>query len=147
LLGEALKKVLIEKGLCQEPVKDIITAFALVALSTSSHKIGCFISTSLGLGSNMIKSQVLGATTVSALPIVSFNDLLFEQPFSIRGGHSKKIETIVRRRFEHEVGAQWVSYFFFLGNPAFMLANAFGETVLLLLGRLLPAALRAFMLA
>jgi hypothetical protein len=95
----------------------------------------------------MIKGQVLGATTVSALPIVSFDNLLFEQPFSIRGSHSQKIETIVSRRFEHEVGAQWVSYFFFFGNPAFMLAYAFGETVLLLLGRLLPAALRAFMLA
>jgi len=119
LLCEALKKVLIEKGLCQEPVKDIITAFALVALSTSSHKIGCFISTPLRLGSNMIKSQVFGATTVSALPIVSFNDLLFEQPFSIRGGHSKKIETIVRRRFEHEVGAQWVFLLLLFGESCF----------------------------
>ena len=46
-----------------------------------------------------------------------------------------------------KLGAQWVSYFFFLGNPAFILAYAFGETVLLLFGRLVPAALRAFMLA
>ena len=39
----------------------------------------------------MIKSQVVGATTVSALPIVSFDNLLFEQPFSIRGSKSLKL--------------------------------------------------------
>ena len=38
----------------------------------------------------MIKSQVLGATTVSALPVVSFDNLLFEQPFSIRGSENLK---------------------------------------------------------
>ena len=74
----------------------------------------------------MIKSQVLGATTISALPIVSFNDLLFEQPFSIRGSHSQKIETIVSRRFEHEVGAQWVFLLLLFGEAGFHISKGLG---------------------
>ena len=96
---------------------------------------------------DVVQSQVMIRATVGAAVIPLFLDCSPPHSFGIRGVHGKQIEEIIRRRFEHEVGAQWVSYFFFLGNPAFMLAYALGETVLLLLGRLVPAALRAFMLA
>lgn len=37
--------------------------------------------------------------------------------------------------------------YFFLGNPAFIALYAFGDTVLLLFGRLVPALRRLLMLA
>ena len=96
---------------------------------------------------DVVQSQVMLRTAIGTAIVPLFLDCIPPHSFCFRGVHGKKVEKVIRRRFEHEVCAQWVSYFFFLGNPAFMLAYAFGETVLFFFDRLVPAALRAFMLA
>ena len=58
-------------------------------------------------------------TAVGTAVIPLFLDCSPPHSFGIRGVHGKQIEEIIRRRFEHDVGAQWVFLLLLFGESCF----------------------------
>ena len=74
----------------------------------------------------MVQSQVMIRTAVGAAVVPLFLDCISPHSFGIRGVHGEQIEEIIRRRFEHEVGAQWVFLLLLFGKASFHISKGLG---------------------